>query len=151
MAEETPATQPAMVGCNFDAATAEATAGKDVLLCITDPNTADLLALQGQQGLSFNVSIETNETKTKNTGGWVSKTPGAKSWDASCDGLYSTDDKARREIVKSIVDSRLVCVGMYTREQNGNDITYTPVRKGMAIATSDNLDAPQDEDRKSVV
>ena len=44
MAEETPATQPAMVGCNFDAATAEATAGKDVLLCITDPNTADLLA-----------------------------------------------------------------------------------------------------------
>ena len=58
MAEETPATQPAMVGCNFDAATAEATAGKDVLLCITDPNTADLLALQGQQGLSFNVSIE---------------------------------------------------------------------------------------------
>lgn len=132
-------------GCNFDALTQKAVHGKNVVAMLFDKTGTEPLAIAGQQGLSFTLELETSESKTKDGTGWASKFPGIKSWNASTDGLYAFDDPARNTMVKAMVDGEFLCFGIYKKESVAGGTKYTPIRKGIAIPTSDELDAPEDD------
>lgn len=133
-------------GCDFDAQTAKAVHGKKIILAVLDEDCTKLLALAGQQGLTWTVESETSETATKDgTGDWNVSTAGVKSWSASTDGLWMPDDEGRKALVKALRDGTYVCVGMYERQSIENGTKYIPIRKGIAIVTSDELEAPNDD------
>ncbi len=138
-------TKPALIGCNFDSMTAKATHGKNALMMISSAETGELLAIQAQQGLTFNVSVNTSSTETKDEGGWTYNTAGVKSFDGSCDALYTLDDPARKEIARSIMNGTPLCVGVYIRNVVTGGTSYQPIRKGMMFATGDSLSAPKDD------
>lgn len=135
-------------GCDYSALSAKALAGKDVLALVTNKEGTKLLAVAGQQGLSFNMSAETSEAATKDEsgGGWSLKFHGGKTWDASIDGLYSPDDEATQMVAAALAGDEYVCLKICKRTigENG-DITYQPMRMGLAIVTSDNFEAPNDD------
>lgn len=138
-----------LTGCSFDAATASALNGKDIVALVTDKTGAKLLSIAGQQGLSFNMEAETNEasaTKDDASGGWTFKTHGAKSWDASIDGLLSLDDEASKMIAKALANDEYLCLKICQRVK-GTDgaVKYVPIRMGLAIVTSDSFEAPSDD------
>ena len=91
-----------LIGCDFDAATAKALSGNDIVALVTDKTGTELLAVSGQQGLKFNMSQDNTEAATKDDaiGGWTLKFASSKSWDASIDGLYSPDDSATKTVAK---------------------------------------------------
>lgn len=133
-------------GCDFDAQTAQAVHGKNIVLAVLDATCTNLLALAGQQGLTWTVEAENSETATKDgSGDWQVVTAGVKSWSASTDGLWMADDEGRKTIIKALKDGTYVCVGMYERQTIDNGVKYIPIRKGLAIITSDELEAPNDD------
>ena len=117
-----------LVGCDFDSATAKALNGNDIVALVTDSTGANLLAVAGQQGLSFNLNQDTTEAATKDDaiGGWKLRFASNKDWDASIDGLYSPDDEATKMVAKA-------------------NTKYVPLRMGLAIVTSDTFEAPNDD------
>ena len=134
------------VGCDFDALTAQATHGKNIVLMVFDSEGTEPLGLAGQQGLTFTLEVENSETSTKDgTGDWTVRFPGVKSWNASTDGLWIDDDDARKEVVKAMINGTPLCVGMYAREAITNGVKYTPIRKGLALVSSDEIEAPNDD------
>lgn len=144
--EDTDATTN-LKGCDFDSATAKALSGKDIVALVTDSTGAKLLAVSGQQGLSFNMSQENTEAATKDdsVGGWTLKFAGNKSWDASIDGLYSPDDEATRMVAKALDGGDYLCLKVCERSRTSNATTYKPLRMGLALVTSDNFEAPNDD------
>ena len=68
-----------LVGCDFDSATAKALNGNDIVALVTDSTGANLLAVAGQQGLSFNLNQDTTEAATKDDAIGGSKRPAAGS------------------------------------------------------------------------
>ena len=46
----------------------------------------------GQRNASIELSSESIDTTTKQSGGWTTKVAGIKSWTSSCDGVYFVDD-----------------------------------------------------------
>lgn len=150
--------EAAKKGCNFDAQTAKATHGKKVVLMVTPSDEYVAahegifedgvpIAVAGQNGLTFSVEAETSEAPTKDGDGeWIIQTAGQKSWTASTDGLWALDDDGRAMVVDALKNGTLVCVGAYIREKSGTDgVKLTPIRKGMAIVTSDEVEAPVDD------
>ena len=147
----------AMVGCQFDAATAEVVHGKKLLVLVTSEKritAADgskeisqlLCGISGEQSNTFSIEAETSEASTKDGNGeWVTKTQGQKSWSASVDGLFSLDSEGRAEIMAALKNGTQLCYGLYMREIDGDQRTYTPVRKGVAYVTGDEIDAPSDD------
>lgn len=135
-------------GCDYNALTSKAIAGKNIIAMVTNKAGTKLLAVAGQQGLSFNMSSESSEASTKDMegGGWSLKFHGSKSWDASIDGLYSPDDEATQMVAKALADDEYLCLKICKRtvETNG-DITYQPLRMGLAIVTSDNFEAANED------
>lgn len=137
-----------LMGCDFDAATAKAVAGKNIVALITNRAGNKLLAVAGQQGLSFNLSAETTEAATKDdsTGGWTIKFHAGKSWDASIDGLYCPDDEATKMVAHALANDEYLCLKICQRTTGADGtITYDPLRMGLAIVTSDNFEAPHDD------
>ena len=65
----TPATTPAandqLYGCDFDIETAKALNGKSIVAMVTNQTGTKMVAIAGQQGLSYNMSSETTEAATK--------------------------------------------------------------------------------------
>lgn len=135
------------VGCNFDSATAKATHGKNIILMVFAEDGTEPIAVAGQQGLNFAIEAESSEAATKDgTGGWATKFPGVKSWSASTDGLFTFDDEGRKAVVSALVNDGLLCVGMYRREpQTDGSVKYVPIRKGIALVSSDEVEAPNDD------
>ena len=72
---------------------------------------------------------------------------GSKSWDASLDGLYSPDDEATKIVAKALANDEYLCLKICERtvSEDGKTITYKPLRMGLAIVTSDNFEAPNDD------
>lgn len=134
-------------GCNFDSTTAKAIAGKKIIAMVTDKTGAKILAIAGQQSLSFNMKADTSEVSTKDdsTGGWSVKFHAGKSWDASIDGLYSYDDEAAKLVAKAIEGDEYVCLKICEVKKSGSTTTYKPLRMGLAVVTSDNFEAPSDD------
>lgn len=137
-----------LMGCDFDVETAKALNGKDIVAMVTNKLGDKLLAVAGQQGLSYNMSSETTEAATKDdsNGGFAIKFHGSKTWDASIDGLYSPDDEATQMVAKALVGDEYLCLKICERTKNGDgSIAYQPIRMGLAIVTSDNFEAPSDD------
>lgn len=138
-----------LTGCNFDADTASVLNGKNIIALVTDKTGADLLAVAGQQGLTYNMESETNEVNgsTKDTtAGWTVKFSGSKSWNASISGLYSPTDEATQRVAKALANGEYLCLKICERTANlDGSVTYQPLRMGIALVTSDNFEAPNDE------
>lgn len=133
-------------GCNFDSITAKATHGKDIVALVADKTATTPLAIAGQQDLTFNMEVETSESKTKDgEGGWTVKFPGVKSWSATVGGLWPLGDAGRNAVVKSIIDGEPLCLVIASREKTSTGVKYTPIREGLAIATSDEIEAGTDD------
>ena len=137
-----------LLGCDFDAETAKVLNGKDIIALVTSKDGTKLLAVAGQQGLSFNMSAETTEataTKDDSMGGWSIKFHGGKAWDASIDGLYSPDDEATQLVARALAEDEYLCLKVCKRTKVTGGIKYQPMRMGLAIVTSDNFEAPSDD------
>ena len=91
----------------------------------------------GQRNASIELSAESIDTTTKQSGGWSTKTAGVKSWTSSCDVVYFIDDAG----IKSV----------YTAFEAGNEIDLEfsnasgVYHKGKAIITSISEEAGQDD------
>lgn len=142
-----PSNANALIGCDFDAATAKALNGKNIVAVVTSKDGKKLLAVAGQTGLTYSISSETSESKTKDdaNGGWSLKFHGSKSWDASIDGLYSPDDEALKLIAKAIDNDEYLCLKIVERTKTPTGVKYVPLRMGRVIITSDKLEAPSDD------
>lgn len=138
-----------LTGCDFDAATAKALNGKKVIALVTNAEGTKLLAVSGQQGLTYNMSADTSEIATKDstTNGWTVKFHGKKSWDASISGLYSPDDEATKMVANALANDEYLCLKICERvtDATTKTIKYVPLRMGLAIVTSDNFEAPSDD------
>lgn len=137
-----------LLGCEFDAETAKVVSGKDIVAIVTNKEGNKLLAVAGQTGLNFNTSADTTEataTKDDTSGGWTIKFHGGKSWDASIDGLYSPDDEATQMVAKALADDEYLCLKVCKRTKVTGGVQYQPLRMGIAIVTSDNFEAPSDD------
>lgn len=146
---ETPVAENQLYGCDFDIETAKALNGKSIVAMVTNQAGNKLVAIAGQQGLSYNMSAETTEAATKDgsNGGWALKFHGSKSWDASIDGLLSPDDEATKMVAAALANDEYLCLKICQRivESDGKTIKYIPLRMGLAIVTSDNFEAPNDD------
>ena len=141
-------TSNVLLGCDYDAATASALKGKDIVALVTNKDGDQLLAVSGQQSLSYNMSQETTSAKaTKDAnGGWTMNFHGAKSWDASIDGLYSPTDEATQRVAYALANDEFLCLKICKRTIGSDgSITYQPLRMGLAIVTSDNFSANVDD------
>lgn len=137
-----------LMGCDFDVETAKALNGKNIVAIVTSKDGDKLLAVAGQTGLDYNMSTETTEAATKDdaNGGFAIKFHGSKSWDASIDGLYSPDDEATQLVASALVNDEYVCLKICDRKKNTDgSTTYQPIRMGLAIVTSNNFSAPNDD------
>ena len=143
----TGATGGILTGCDFDAMTAKAVAGKDIIALVTDKTGAEILALAGQQSLSYNMSANTTQSATKDddTGGWQVSFHGTKSWDASVDGLFSVNDSTHKVVAKALYNDEYLCLKICQRTKGENSTSYKPIRMGLAIVTSDNFSAGNED------
>ena len=137
----------ALTGCDFDAMTAKAVAGKDIVALVTDKTGASILALAGQQSLSYNMSANTTQSATKDddTNGWQVSFHGTKSWDASVDGLFSVNDETHAIVANALANDEYLCLKICQRTKEGTTTTYKPIRMGLAIVTSDNFTAGNED------
>lgn len=137
----------AAVGCNFDAITAKAVKGKDIIMLVMPKDESTMLAVSGQTGLSFSVSMETTDVSaTKDEGGdWTGSLAGARSWDGSIEGLQCFDDKGRKAIAAAIANGEYLCIGVFERKATSDGTDFVPIRKGIALVESDDFDAPVDD------
>lgn len=137
-----------LLGCDFDSQTAQAMSGKDIIAMVTNKTGSELLAIAGQQSLSFNMSQETTDAGATKDGssGWALRFHGSKNWDASIDGLYSPDDEAQQLVASAIDNDEYLCLKICKRTVNPDkSVTYQPLRMGLAIVTSDNFSAGMDD------
>lgn len=135
-------------GCDFDAATAKALSGKDIIAMVTNVAGNKLLAVSGQQGLDFNLSAESTEakaTKDDSVGGWTLRFHSSKSWDASIDGLYSPTDEATQMVASALANDTYLCLKVCRRTVVSGGVEYQPLRMGIAVVSSDNFSAPSDD------
>lgn len=132
--------------CPFDAMTSRAISGKKIFALVTDKTGAKLLAMAGQQGLSWSMEAETQEATCKDdTGGWKSETHAAKSWNASVDGLWCQDDEARNMVAAAVANDEYLCLRVCERTETEANYVYKPIRIGLAICTSNSFEAPNDD------
>lgn len=135
-----------LTGCDYSALGARALAGKDIIAMVTNKAGTKLLAVAGQQGLSFEASQETSEAKTKDdNGGWTLNFHGTKSWNASIDGLFSPDDEATQMVMDAMANDEYLCLKICKRTIDTTGIKYQPLRMGLAIVTTNSLDAGNED------
>lgn len=128
------------VYCDFNASSAKAVAGKDILLAVFNSTGTALLAISGQQGLTINRSADSIEVTSKDTeGGWKAKIAGMKEWSIDNDGLYVMDDESHRELSKAFEAGDPVCLKVI------NGKTKTGMFGGLAYITDYPIEAPYDD------
>jgi phage major tail protein, TP901-1 family len=126
--------------CNFDANSASATAGKDLLLAIWNAEGTAILALGGQQSLKINRSADTVEVTSKDTdGGWKSFIGGMKEWSIDTGGIYVASDESHKILSKAFEDGSPVCIKVY------NNKTKKGMFGGLGCITDYPVDAPYDD------
>lgn len=128
------------VYCDFNASSAKAVAGKDILLAVFNNDGTKLLAVSGQQGLTINRSADSIEVTSKDTeGGWKSKISGMKEWSIDNDGLYVMDDESHQELSLAFDAGDPVCLKVI------NGKTKTGMFGGLAYITDYPIEAPYDD------
>ena len=128
------------VYCDFNASSAKAVAGKDILLAVFNNDGTKLLAVSGQQGLTINRSADSIEVTSKDTeGGWKSKISGMKEWSIDNDGLYVMDDESHQALSLAFDAGDPVCLKVI------NGKTKTGMFGGLAFITDYPIEAPYDD------
>lgn len=128
------------VYCDFEASSAKAVAGKDILLAVFSDDGSKLLAISGQQGLTINRSADSIEVTSKDTeGGWKAKIAGMKEWSIDNDGLYVMDDGSHILLSKAFDESAPVCLKVI------NGKTKVGMFGGLAYITEYPIEAPYDD------
>lgn len=126
--------------CDFEASSAKAVAGKDILLAVWNDDGSKLLAVAGQQSLTINRSADSIEVTSKDTqGGWKSKIPGMKEWSIDMDGLYILGDESHSELSAAFENSNPVCLKVV------NTKTKKGMFGGLAVITDYPIEAPYDD------
>lgn len=126
--------------CDFESTSAQAVAGKDILLCVFDSTGANLLAIAGQQGLTINRSADSIEVTSKDTeGGWKSKISGMKEWSIDNDGLYPLNDASHAALETAFSNGTPVCLKVYDNKN------ATSLFGGLATITEYTIEAPYDD------
>jgi TP901-1 family phage major tail protein len=126
--------------CDFSGTATKAVAGKDILLAIFNSDGTELLAVDGQQGLTINRTKDSIEVTAKDTkGGWKSKIGGMKEWSIDNDGLYIGDDASHKALTKAFEDDEFVCLKVI------NQKAKTALFGGLAIVTDYPIEAPFDD------
>lgn len=126
--------------CNFNASSAQALAGANVLLCVWDTTGTNLLAVAGQQNLTINRSADSIEVNSKDTeGNWKSKIAGMKEWSIDSDGFYVTSDDSHRALTEAFQDGDPVCVKIVNKK------TSKGMFGGLGYITDYTLEAPYDD------
>lgn len=136
-----------LTGCDYSALGSKALAGKDIIAMVTNSEGNKLLAVAGQQGLSWEASQETSEASTKDetANGWTLNFHGTKSWSASIDGLFSPDDEATQMVMEAMANDEYLCLKICQRTTTSEGVHYQPLRMGLAIVTTNSLDASNDD------
>lgn len=128
------------VYCDFNASSAKAVAGKDILLAVFNNDGTKLLAVSGQQGLTINRSADSIEVTSKDTeGGWKAKISGMKEWSIDNDGLYVMDDESHQALSLAFDAGDPVCLKVI------NGKTKTGMFGGLAYITDYPIEAPYDD------
>lgn len=126
--------------CDFNASSAKAVAGKDILLAVFDSDGTNLLAISGQQGLTINRSADSIEVSSKDIiGGWKAKMSGMKEWSIDNDGLYVMDDKSHVALSKAFDEGYPVCIKII------NGKTKVGLFGGLGYITDYPIEAPYDD------
>ena len=126
--------------CNFDSSTTKAVAGKDIILAVFDATGTDLLAINGQKGLTINRSADSIEVTSKDTqGGWKSKIAGMKEWSVDNDGFYIPSHASHKALGTAFQNSDPVCIKIV------NGKTKKSMFGGLAYVTDYSLEAPFDD------
>lgn len=125
--------------CDFDATSAQATAGKDIILAIWDATGANILAVAGQQDLSIKRSADTLEVTTKDTeGGYKSYLAGTKEWSIDLSGVYVTSDKSQKQLSTAFESGDAVCIKVYNKKAKKG------MFGGLAVVTDFSIEAAND-------
>lgn len=128
------------VYCNFNATSAKAIAGKDILLAVFSEDGSKLLAISGQQGLTINRSADSIEVTSKDTpGGWKSKISGMKEWSIDNDGIYVQGDESHKVMYNAFDNGLPVCLKVI------NGKTQKAMLGGLAYITDYSMEAPFDD------
>ena len=91
----------------------------------------------GQRNASIELSAESIDTTTKQSGGWSTKTAGVKSWTSSCDGVYFIDDAG----IKAVYTAFEAGTEIDLEFSNASGVYH----KGKAIITSISEEAGHDD------
>lgn len=134
------ATFDSNVYCDFDAASAQVIAGKDIILALYNLDGSKLLAVSGQQGLTINRTAESIEVTSKDTkGGWKSKIAGMKEWSIENDGLYVPSDESHKVLSQAFDKQELLCVKVIDAKRGRH------MFGGLVAVTEYPLEAPYDD------
>ncbi len=126
--------------CNFNANSAKAVAGKDILLCIFDSTGSNLLAIAGQKSLSIKRSADSIDVTSKDTdGGWKSKISGMKEWSIDTDGIYPTGEASHAALGTAFDNGDPICLKVINNKKKKS------MFGGLAFVTDYSVDAPFDD------
>lgn len=126
--------------CNFNATSAKAVAGANILLCVWNSDGTSLLAVAGQQNLTINRSADSIEINSKDTeGGWKSKIAGMKEWSIDTDGMYVLSDDSHKALTTAYNNGDLLCIKVINKK------TSKGLFGGLATVTDYTLEAPYDD------
>jgi len=115
-------------------------AGKDIVLAIFDITGTNLLAVNGQQGLTINHSADSIEVTSKDTkGGYKSKITGMKEWSIDTDGFYIPSSLSHKALGSIFKSNGYVCVKVIDMKKE------VAMFGGKAVITDYSLEAPYDD------
>lgn len=115
----------------------QASLGLDLLVYIGEGATAK--AIGGQRGASYEMTSDSIDVSTKNTGSWKAKIGGAKEWSAECDGIYFFEEEGFQAAKDAFRAGTPVTVKFSKKSDP------TKGEQGLAIITSISVDAPYDD------
>ena len=116
--------------------------GRNLILAVYPVDSAEAIAVGGQQGMTVNKSADTTEVQIKGSTGWKSFMAGQKEWSIDIDGLYIPSDSGQKTVSKKFDKGEYVCLVVkdITKEDEPIDILG-----GLAIVTDDSKEAPSDD------
>lgn len=124
------------------APTVNATAGKDILMCVWDTAGSSVLAVGGQQDSNIDQESESSEVSSKSEtsdGDWKVSVSGTKSWSGECSGLRLTSDSAQNALNKAFNEGQPVCLKWINKKQKKG------IYAGFALITGISFEFPNDD------
>lgn len=110
--------------------------------------TGGAAAMACSTSCTMNVAQEFTDVSCKDSGAWVGRVEGNKSWDISTDNLYMTDDAVGKggfvDLSKMVVDGPNSCLIAFEERNNPNNTTGN-IWSGAAVLTSASITGANNE------